>query len=302
MNSSCEKLVEALGGTPMLGEGGYEGAESGLRQAGTLTGTPIATANLTFFPKYQVLFGNKASFDKLSEAQQAILRQAAAAAQKKAIAEHPSEVDAAGKWCSDSGSVVLASAEQIAAFEKAAQPVFDWIEQDPLNAELVKAIRELKAKTPPSPAVLACKSELAQQISTSDASAQTWSTGLPPNGSWQVTLTGEEVMKLGVSKARAPEWSGVFTHTFKDGIFHTTWQGTEGDAKGQTNSCDGIYKLVEDYVSITLSGDCGNEIDNIRWRLDSDGLHVHVISVQNGSTVEVTAILEAKPYQKIADK
>ncbi len=101
-------------------------------------------------------------------------------------------------------------------------------------------------------------------------------------------------MKLGVSKARSPKWSGVFTHTFKDGVFHTTWQGTEGEAKWQTSSCDGIYKLVEDYVSITLSSDCGNEVDNIWWRLDSDGLHFHVVSVQNGSTVEVTAILEGQ--------
>jgi len=297
-----EKLIETLGGIPMHGESGYEGAESGLQQAGTLVGTPTATANITFFPKYQVLFANKASFEKLTEAQQAILHQAAAAAQKKAIAEHPSEVDAAGKWCSDSGSVVLASAEQITAFEKAAQPVFDWIEQDPQNAEMIVAIRELKAKTPPSPAVPACTSGIVQQIPTQEPDTQTWSTGLPPNGSWQVTLTGEEVMKLGVSKARVPKWSGVFTHTFKDGVFHTTWQGTEGDAKGQTGSCDGIYKLVEDYVSVTLSSDCGNEVYNIRWRVDSDGLHLHVVSVQNGSTMEVTAILEAKPYQKIADK
>ena len=428
------RLIEALGGAPMYGGGGYEGAESGLRQALSLSGTPTATGNVTFFPKYQVLFANGAAFDKLSEAQRAILRQAAAAAQMKAIAEHPGEVEAARTWCADAGAVVLASDEQIAAFEKAAQPVFDWIEQDPQNAELIAAIRELKAKTPPSPAVQACEYELAQQIPTPDASAQTWSTGLPPNGvwqveltsddlvrmgvsqanapdwaavytqtfqddvfttswkmtevpnagttgsctgpyavvedfvriaydnggdcfggevddiqwriddqglmhfhlvanqngpftevkatyeakpykkvenwstgmppngTWQVTLTNDDVVKMGVSKAKAPDWSGVFTHTFQDGVFSTSWQGTEGYAKGQTASCGGTYEVVEDFVRITLDQDCGNEVDDIQWRLDNEGLHVHLVAIQNGPEVEVRAALEAKPYQKIADK
>jgi hypothetical protein len=51
---------------------------------------------------------------------------------------------------------VLASEEQVAAFETGAQPVFEQIEQDPRNAEFIAAIRELKAKTEPSPLAEAC--------------------------------------------------------------------------------------------------------------------------------------------------
>jgi TRAP-type C4-dicarboxylate transport system substrate-binding protein len=293
-----EKLVAALGATPMLGEGGYEGAESGLRQARSLSGTPTATGNVTFFPKYQVLFANEAAFDKLSEAQRAIIREAAAAAQKKAIAEHPSEVEAAKAWCSDVGAVVLASDEQLAEFKKAAQPVFDWIEQDSHNADLIAAIRELKAKTPSSPAVQTCESELAHQIPTPDASAQTWSEGLPPNGVWQVKLTNDDVIKMSVSKAKAPDWSGVFTFTFQDGVFHWTWEGTEDYAKGQTASADGSYEVVEDFVRMTS----GDVVDDVQWRLDEEGLHFHLLATQNDPFTEIRAMLEAKPYQKIADK
>jgi TRAP-type C4-dicarboxylate transport system substrate-binding protein len=149
-------LIETFGGSPMLVDENYQGAESGLRQGFSLNGTPTATGNVTFFAKYQVLFTNGPAFEKLSEEQRAILREAAAATQKKAIAEHPSEVDAAKAWCADGGTVVLASAEQVAAFEVAAQPVFDSIEQDPLNTELIAAIRELKANTEPSPGAEAC--------------------------------------------------------------------------------------------------------------------------------------------------
>jgi TRAP-type C4-dicarboxylate transport system substrate-binding protein len=294
---ASEKLVEALGGTPMLGEGGYEGAESGLRQAISLSGTPTATGNVTFFPKYQVLFANGAAFAKLSEEQKAILRKAAAATQKKAIAEHPSEVEAARTWCSDVGAVVLASDEQIAAFERAAQPVFDWIEQDPQNAELVSAIRDLKAKTPPSPGVEACTPEVAQPAALSDPGTQTWATGLPPNGVWQVTLTNDDVIKMGVSKAKAPDWSGVYTFTFQDGVFHWTWEGTEGYAKGQTASADGTYEVVEDFIRMT-SGDI---VDDIQWLLDEEGLHFHLLATQNDPFIEIRAMLEAKPYQKVGD-
>jgi TRAP-type C4-dicarboxylate transport system substrate-binding protein len=149
------QLIKGMGGIPVLGDN-EEGAESGLRQGAGLPGSPVATGNVTFFAKYQVLFGNRDAWEKLSEEQRAILMQAAMAVQKKAIAEHPSEVDAAKAWCASEGTIVITSDEQVAAFESDAQPVFDMIAQDPLNAELIAAIRELKVKTEPSPGVEAC--------------------------------------------------------------------------------------------------------------------------------------------------
>jgi WD40 repeat protein len=155
-------LIETLGATPMLGDEGYQGAESGLRQGASLNGSPIATGNVTFFAKYQVLFANGAAFEKLSGEQRAILQEAAQATQEKAITEHPSDAEAATAWCGDGGSIVTASDEQLAAFESAAKPIFDMITQDSLNAELIVAIRELKANTEPSPGAQACGPAVAQ--------------------------------------------------------------------------------------------------------------------------------------------
>jgi TRAP-type transport system periplasmic protein len=148
-------LIETLGGKPTF-EDDYEGAESGLRQGASLNGNPTATGNVTFFAKFQVLFANRAIFEKLSEQQRAVLSEAAGKVQQKAIAEHPSEADAAIAWCADGGSIVMASEEQVVAFEESAQPVFDSIIQNPLNAELITAIRELKANTEPSPGADGC--------------------------------------------------------------------------------------------------------------------------------------------------
>jgi TRAP-type C4-dicarboxylate transport system substrate-binding protein len=123
------RLMDTLGAFPMFDDSDYQGAESGLRQGASLSGTPTATGNVIFFPKFQVLFANGAAFENLTDEQRTVLRDAAAATQKKAIAEHPREVDAATAWCADGGTIVLASEEQVAAFEKAAQPVFDYIDR-----------------------------------------------------------------------------------------------------------------------------------------------------------------------------
>ena len=292
-------LIETLGGNPMFGSSDYQVAESGLRQGLSLTGTPVATGNVIFFPKFQVLFANGTAFEKLSDNQRSALRNAAAATQQKAIAEHPSEVDAAASWCADGGSIVMVSEEQVAAFEAVVQPVFDKIEQDPLNAELIAAIRELKEKTAPAPGAEACAPDAAQTSPESDAEAQVWSEGFPPNGVWQVELTTEDIVQMGVLKSKAFTWAGVYTWTFQNGKAQTQYRGTAGT----DYSCQGDVTLVEDVVRITYTSgiDCKDEVDDLQWRLDAAGLHLHLVAIKNAPFVENKAYLEAKPWQKIAD-
>jgi hypothetical protein len=99
---------------------GCWGQKARLRQGASLTGSPAATGNVIFFPKFQVLFANGAVFEKLNEGQRSVLREAVEATQKKAIAEHPSEAEAVAAWCADGGTIVMASESQVAAFEAAA--------------------------------------------------------------------------------------------------------------------------------------------------------------------------------------
>lgn len=289
-----EMLVKALGGNPIFEASDYQGAESGLRQGAHLTGRPAATGNVTFFAKYQVLFANSAAFEKLSDAQRTVLQEAAAAAQKKALAERPSDVEAGAAWCADGGTIVLASDGQVASFQKAAQPVFDKLQQNSFNAQSITGISELKAKTQSSPSAQACAPTAAIPTQVS-ADNQTWSEGLLPNGVWQVTLTNDDVINMGVLKSKAPDWSGVYNFTFQDGVFHWTWEGTEGYAKGQTASADGSYEVVEDFVRLTS----GDVVDDIQWRLDKEGLHFNLLATQNDPFVEIRAMFEAKSWQQV---
>jgi len=293
------QIIGALGANPMFEDTNYQGAESGLRQGSSLTGKPIATGNVTFFPKFQVLFANGAVFARLSMEQRDVLRQAAAAAQKKAIAEHPREVVAATAWCADGGTIVLASAAQVAAFEQAAQPIFDQLAKDPGNATLIAAIRTLKVSTAPSPGAAACAPVATQLGAAPKADAQVWSKGLPPNGVWQAKLTTEDFVRMGELQSVALEWAGTYTLTFQDGKFQMLGQ----DEQGNTGPpCVETYAVVGDFVRFTSVDSvvaCPNEVDDIQWRIDPDGLHLHLVAIQNAKFLEGKAWLEAKPWQKV---
>jgi TRAP-type C4-dicarboxylate transport system substrate-binding protein len=281
-------LMKALGGNPFFDNEtkGFPAAESGLFQE-VSSAFPTVTGNVIFYPKFQTLFANGTVFEKLSEGQRSILREAAAAAQKKAIAEHPSEADGARAWCDNGGTIVMASQEQVAAFEAAAMPVFDEIEKDPLNAKLVAAIHELKANTKPAPGAEACQPT---------PSSETWTTGLPPNGSWQVDLTADDVTRMGVPQSQVKDFSGVETWTFQDGKGQLDYKGPGGDF-----TCLANMEFVDNVARITYySGDaCPNEVDDIQWRLDPDGLHLHLVAIQNSDFINNRAVYEAKPWQKV---
>lgn len=296
-------LIETLGGNAKLSDSDYQAAESGLRQGASLTGTPTATGNVTFFAKYQVLFVSDAAFEKLSETQRKVLRDAAMATQMKAIAEHPSDVDTAQIWCADGGTVVMASEAQVAAFEAAAQPIFASLENDPLNAELIAALRELKAKTEASPGASACAPETGSANPGRDVETQVWSQGTPPSGVWRVELTTDDFVSMGVLRSVAEaEWAGTYEFVFEDG------KGTHR-AQGKTwiMECPFTFEVTEDFVRISFvdlglgNYDCGTDRDDVQWRLDGDGLHLHLVATHGEAPiVELTAMYEAKPWQKVA--
>jgi len=293
------QLIDALGAMPMTGDGGYEGAESGLLQGGTLTGKPIATGNVTFYSKFQVLFANADAFNRLSDGQRTVLRQAATAAQSKAIAERPKEVDAATAYCDDGGTIVLASAEQVAAFEQAAQPVFDNLAQDALNAEMIAAIRELKASTTPSAGAAACASVATAPSPTPEAETQTWSPGLPPNGVWQVELTAEDFVQMGTLNSVAAESAGTYTWTFQGDRAEFTIHGPTLNV-----FCVAVATVVGDAAHLQWDGSNGCDAaayDEVQWRLDPDGLHFQVVGSSLSIDAQLKATYETKPWQKVVE-
>jgi hypothetical protein len=284
----------------MYGSQDYQITESGLRQGFSLTGTPIATGNVVFFPKFQVLFANGNAFEQLSEEQRSILLNAAAITQQKAIEEHPSEVDAAKAWCADGGSIVMASEEQVVAFVLVAKPVLEKIEQDSFNAEMIAAIRELKQSTKRAPGAMACQPDITPASPEPATVPEAWSTGLPPNGTWRVELTVGDFVNKGVRRSRANEWAGTYEYVFEDGKGTHRGSGTWGSLQ-----CPFTAELIEDFVRMTYvdlglgSYKCGDEKDDLQWRLDEVGLHFHLVVNYGGPQAELTVLFETKPWQKV---
>jgi hypothetical protein len=130
-----------------------------------------------------------------------------------------------------------------------------------------------------------------------------WSQGLPPNGVWQVELTTDDFVSMGVMKSVAEtEWAGVYTITFEDGKYVMIWEGLQG----QLGRCQADYELVEEDVvrlKNTNPSECSFGPDDIQWRMDDEGLHLHLVPQKSGLVdVEMTAFYEAKTWQKIADQ
>lgn len=114
----------------------------------------IYTANVTFFPKVNVLVASKGSFESLSATQQDILQIAAAAARDSAAAQRPTELDGLTEVCTWGHDGVLAPPDQVAALVDRAAPVISALRGNQRTAEAMDAIAELKAAMPPTPVVL----------------------------------------------------------------------------------------------------------------------------------------------------
>jgi TRAP-type C4-dicarboxylate transport system substrate-binding protein len=284
-------LIEALGGTPMF-EGPYEGAESGLLQGASLAGRPIATGNIVFFTKFQVLFANGGAFERLSDEQQTVLRDAALATQQQAIAERPSEVDAATAWCADGGTIVMASEEQVATFKEAARPVFEQIERDPMSAEFIAVIRDLKANTSASRGATACSSR---------RSDPTYRGTLPPNGVYRMDIpNAEELRALGAGRGFANNNVGSTTWAFEDGTLTMRWESgnQSGDCTWTYDSTGAVLRLA---VPVSECSD-GPVVLEFLWREHTDGaLEFLVVSTSDPNVQDLvdTRALFERIWQRV---
>ena len=118
-------------------------------------------------------------------------------------------------------------------------------------------------------------------------------------------MTSDDFLRMGVNRAKAANWVGKYTWTFKDGKAQIDFQGPV-----RAWTCYADYAVVGDVVRFTYdtsgtSGICDYlpvEVDDIQWRLDEDGLHLHLVAIKYAPFLENKAYLEAKPWQKVADQ
>ena len=152
-----EMLVRALGATPLEVANATGGTPAQRRATAILDrsfldapGGTWGTANITFYPKTFTLFAGRKFFDALGRKQRELLRTAALATARHAVASAPSEAQLLTKFCG-AGRVALATPAGVAAIESAAAPVYTRLERNVDTHNAIAAIRRLKAATPADP-------------------------------------------------------------------------------------------------------------------------------------------------------
>jgi len=167
-SEATEALVRALGGEPAYGlsgdaldtaiaSGDIDGTETsfGLALEVAPPGS-VLTGNVVWFPRVNALFASEATASSLSDAQRAILDQAASETFDFANETVPAS-DTIDAFCSGGGELVAAEPGDVAALERAARPVYREMEDDPQTASFIQRIRELKASSDPAPLPTSCE-------------------------------------------------------------------------------------------------------------------------------------------------
>jgi len=293
-------ILQGLGATPvnaapvevdsMVADGSLRAAESSFGGIVSLSGTPTGTADVVLYPKYQVLVAEDSAFSRLTQEQQAIVRNAALAARDLAVTDHVPDSEGARSWCLNGGRVVLAGNANVATFRQAAEPIVAKLSEDPVTATALDAIRKLKATMPPAPPAVACG-----PIQNFDAPWPSVAPGPPltlvPDGRYVHTVSREELIAAGATGIDVGN-AGRWTLTVSGDVGRLDLRH---DDSNPDETFPLRFRLMGDRVRFQLAND---EFFDMRWQLEGDVLEMEVVasnslvSGQSG-TARAQSVLDA---------
>jgi TRAP-type C4-dicarboxylate transport system substrate-binding protein len=264
-------LFETLGATPTFDELDgctIQATESGLTHGASLPSGVTFTGDVTFFPKFQILAASSGVLARLSEEQRQAIRGAALAARDAAIGARVNDADAVDAWCAEGGRVVLAGPDGVAAFQAAAQPVYERLSADPVAAEAIAAIRALKERIEPAPSPIACGTAPVPGAPLAAATGPT-----PIDGTYVTHVSLEDLSSSPLLYDRGEindeNW-GDITLTLDSGSFALSLENPSG---GYETS--GTYTVEGDLLTTwDPNACCPSTVFSWRWRLDGDTLYL----------------------------
>lgn len=265
-----------------VANGALAGAESSYtRAAGIPGGRPIATGNLTLFPKLNALVANSGAFGGLTTDQQAMLRDAAKRTLDFVVSSTTSDGELAKKYCASVGSIVTASNADLAAFADAARPVYNELEQDRTTKQLIDSIRTLKADATPATTVAPCDNA-AEGATTQNVGATI------PFGTYTKTATTQEATDMGIDPTIAAEVLGPsgeakFSFAIEDG----RWTEYDYGGPGGTRQVGDLGTYTYDdrgrWITVSESGGCARCIVGYEWTFNNGVLTLNLADVAGHS-------------------
>jgi TRAP-type C4-dicarboxylate transport system substrate-binding protein len=161
---ASDALFRALGAVPVhlngsafsmaVTNGTVDGVDASAGFTATFGGR-FLTGNITLYTRANTLFASAGRFARLTPSQQQVLRSAARRTLPFALATPP-EPGGVALFCSSGGKVVTASDAAVGAIERAAQPVYAYLEQDPQTKVFIRQIQQMKQQFPAPAPVAAC--------------------------------------------------------------------------------------------------------------------------------------------------
>ena len=225
----------------------------------------LVAANVRMWPRPIVIFMSNASFDRLTTAQQAMLRAASRAAIAQTVEDlQHGELEAAATSCRRGVRFGAASGENLAALRAAVEPVYRRLEGDPLTGRAIAAINDMKIAANLDEPPLTCggtSSPTAGPSGSPPASKASHQTS-PIEGAWETCPTEEEIVAAGGAPGEALANAGCTTLMFAGGVF------SERGASAATLT-PGTYVLAGDTMTINRSN---GEVFDFGWSVFKDTL------------------------------
>jgi TRAP-type C4-dicarboxylate transport system substrate-binding protein len=282
-----------------VADGTFDAMESGFGMFLVDLAESVAVGNVVLYPKANTLVVNSETFAALSDEDQELLGDAAAATRDWAIANFPNEAEAAMQYCRDGGTIVFASDSELDALRAVARPVYDELERDAATRRIIERLRELAERAAPAKPVAPCEST----PPTAPAAVSTGATAEPvfPAGVYRAAITRESLEAAGASRQDAVDHAATWTLTFDDGIAIVA-----DDATGAVTSCPGEYVVSDARVVVTLLGPgdgCGDAIGEVLfsagWELDGDRLGFADVQSGHGYDTLIAALFGGTPFTRV---
>jgi len=251
----------------------------------------IGAANVTFFPKVNLLYANSARYASLDPEARQVLAAAATGTQRWVI-ERTDDVAAAQAFCADGGTLVRASDGQLAALRRATALVARDVAAEPGNAATIDSIGKLKSGIGVVDTPATCGGAKLARHEPGKAESKL-------NGTYRFTLTKKGFLDAGLGEESAFHNAGVQTYALKDGKVHYRLDPSEhefGKDPGGPDEADGTYQVDGDILTF-LFPVYNNEVDRVLFRVGDNGkLTLTAVDVPEKS---VEFSITSEPWEKI---
>lgn len=298
-------VLEAFGASPTdaagpgtdfgasVADGSITGAESSFDWAMNLPGPSVGTANVTLYPKVNTLVVNSQVLADLSDEQSATLQEAATGTRAWAIDEMPSDAEAAEGFCAAGFQTVIAPPASLAAWDEASLPVYDQLNVDPVTAEMITTITELKKSVTVGDGdrPVACGEAIQDATPTATPAGE----NVIPDGTYRRENSVQALMEAGVDEATAQDYAGIHTFTLDDGVYRET-----PPPEAAFPPCTGSYSSTETQLEVRFETNCSGTLSGT-WAIEGNDLLLSDLRdlANPKAEVYVEAIFGGRPFTKI---